>query len=193
MGKLTDKLDAVSAKLRKTTVKIDETAEAAKQAGMDAKAAADAKIEAAFDAADAKIEAAIDSGVARADAAEKAREERIDAAKQAGAEAKAEAIAKVDAAKQSVAEAKANAKKRQNETAEKIQGSIAEAKAKIEARKDARDRKKWEDYIISLLEYAEDCGDSAVILAAEAELAYLTAAAEIMDYQEKYGTDEPAE
>ena len=101
----------------------------------------------------------------------------------------AEAAAKVDEAKKAVEEAKAEVKGCKNEVADKIQSNINECKEKIAAKREAKDKKDWEDYIVSLIEYAEDCETVSVLFEAEAILAAAMAGAELYDYIEKYGDE----
>lgn len=138
MGKLTERLDKINAKLRKDTLK------------------ADAKIE--------KAECAV-------------------------AQSKAAAEAKVADAKKAVEDVKAEAKSRKNAAVDKIQAGIQECKEKIAAKCEAKDKKNWEEYIVALLDYAEECEIESILFEAEAILAAAMAEVELCDYIEKYGDE----
>ncbi|MCR4611696.1 MAG: hypothetical protein K5644_07340 [Lachnospiraceae bacterium] len=58
---------------------------------------------------------------------------------------------------------------------------------KITAKKEAKDKASQEKRIIELLDYADKCQDATLAMALETEAAVLEAAAEIADYNEKYG------
>ena len=93
--------------------------------------------------------------------------------------------------------------------AEQQVDKIIDAEEKMEAKKDARLEKRrtklqelqdrindlgqayakadQEELIMGLLEYADECRDTAVYMADEAVNAYRAAAAELVKYNEKYG------
>ena len=58
---------------------------------------------------------------------------------------------------------------------------------KITAKKEAIDKASQERRIVELLDYADSCQDLTLAMALETEAAVLEAAAEIADYNEKYG------
>ena len=59
--------------------------------------------------------------------------------------------------------------------------------AKITAKKEAISKELQEQRIVELLDYAESCQELTLAMALETEAAVLEAAAEIADYNEKYG------
>ena len=71
----------------------------------------------------------------------------------------------------------------------KAQMSIEAARDNIAEKKEARDKEAQERRIIDLLDYADNCQELALALAAESNLAILEAAAEAAEYAEKYGDD----
>ena len=82
----------------------------------------------------------------------------------------------------------------------KISSTVGDAQAAVELtkevardniaeKKEARDKEAQERRIIDLLDYADNCQELALALAAESNLAILEAAAEAAEYAEKYGDD----
>ena len=174
MGKLKDRLDKINEKLRKGTLKVDAKIEAAEEAVAGVKAEAAAKVETVeCAAAKAKDEAAA----------------KVAAAECAVANTKAEAAAKVEAAKEAVEAAKAQVEERKDEVSGKAKANVDALKEKVEKKCAEMEKKDWEAYIVSLIEYAEDCYAASLLLEAEAVLAVATAAVELCDYAEKYGEE----
>lgn len=61
------------------------------------------------------------------------------------------------------------------------------ARAKLDARKDARDQKKLDKYIEDRIDYAAECLADAILALDEAQVAYLEALDAQIEYEEKYG------
>ena len=70
----------------------------------------------------------------------------------------------------------------------KAQMSIESAKASIAEKKEAHDKAAQENRILDLLDYADECQALALALTVESKLAILEAAAESIDYDEKYNS-----
>lgn len=81
---------------------------------------------------------------------------------------------------------KANAKDSLMAPIYKASDAIDDAKAKLEAKKDAHDQKKLEKYIDGRLEYAIDCISLAILALDEANVAFYEAAEAQIEYVEKY-------
>ena len=171
MGKLTDRLDKINEKLRKGKQEVDAKVEAVEGAVSAVKAKAAAKVE-AVECAAAKVK---DEAAAK-----------VAAAECAAANTKAEAVAKVEAAKEAVEAAKAQVEERKDEVSGKVKANVDALKDKITTKCAEMEKKDWEEYIVSLLEYAEDCYAATLLLEAEAVLAVAMAAEELCDYAEKY-------
>ena len=69
----------------------------------------------------------------------------------------------------------------------KAQMNKEAAKDRITAKKEAKDKASQEKRIVELLDYADSCQQLTLAMALETEAAVLEAAAEIADYNEKYG------
>ena len=69
----------------------------------------------------------------------------------------------------------------------KAQMNKEAAKERITAKKEAKDKASQEKRIVELLDYADSCQQLTLAMALETEAAVLEAAAEIADYNEKYG------
>ena len=134
---------------------------------------------------DAKVEAAEDAVASvKAEA-----EAKVAAAECAAANTKAEAAAKVKAAKEAVEAAEAQVEARKEEVSGKIKGDVSALKEKVAKKRAEMEKQDWEAYIVSLIDYAEDCYAASLLLEAEAVLAVATAAVELCDYAEKYGEE----
>lgn len=134
---------------------------------------------------DAKVEAAEDAVASvKAEA-----EAKVAAAECAAANTKAEAAAKVKAAKEAVEAAEAQVEARKEEVSGKIKGDVSALKEKVAKKRAEIEKQDWEAYIVSLIDYAEDCCAASLLLEAEAVLAVATAAEELCDYAEKYGEE----
>ncbi|MBQ9492555.1 MAG: hypothetical protein IJR54_02315 [Oscillibacter sp.] len=59
--------------------------------------------------------------------------------------------------------------------------------AKLQDRKDAKDRQRLERYITDQITRAADCHDAALVLIAEAKLSVLEAFSAAVEYEEKFG------
>ena len=70
------------------------------------------------------------------------------------------------------------------------QMSVDNAKAKVEAHKEAVDKAAMEAYILDVLDYSESCRQLAYAWALEAEYAVNEALAAINEYTEKFGRSE---
>jgi hypothetical protein len=81
---------------------------------------------------------------------------------------------------------KANAKDSLKASIYKVSDAIDDAKANLEAKKDARDQKKLEKYIDDRLDYAIDCISVAILALDEANVAFYEAAEAQLEYMEKY-------
>ena len=91
-----------------------------------------------------------------------------------------------EAAKENARLIKERTESKLNAARLKLQMSINAAKAKIADKKEARDKVKQEERITALLDYADRCEELAAASYLEAQLAVLEAAAEILDYAEKF-------
>ena len=136
-------------------------------------------------------------------------EERFEAAAAGMDELKAKIEEVNKAVRDSFTEGAANFRSDMQFTKSSIEGISDETEEKIEAKKDARLEKRrtklqelqdkindlgqayakadQEDLIVGLIEYADECRDTAVYMADEAVNAYRAAAKELAKYNEKYG------
>ena len=96
---------------------------------------------------------------------------------------------KIESAKSNLNTAKKNLEKKQDDDKRlfakhlnKIQENINEAKAKLEDKKEARNKEKLEKYIDDRLEYTSDCIALALVAVDEAKLSFL----EALEAQAKY-------
>lgn len=71
----------------------------------------------------------------------------------------------------------------------KAQMTLQSAKASIEEKKEEADKDKRKKRIEELMDYAEACEAMAAQLTVEADLTMLEAAAELVEYVDKYGED----
>lgn len=69
----------------------------------------------------------------------------------------------------------------------KAQMNIDVAKKDLEAKKEAHDKAKFEEYIQDMTEYATACAELSILAAEEAKLATLETLAAQKEYEEKYG------
>lgn len=72
----------------------------------------------------------------------------------------------------------------------KAQMNIDVAKKELEAKKEAHDKAKFEEYIENMAEYAAACAELSILAAEEAKLATLETIAAQKEYEEKYGSNE---
>ena len=96
---------------------------------------------------------------------------------------------KIESARSNLNAAKKNLEKKQDDDKRlfakhlnKIQENINEAKAKLEDKKEARNKEKLEKYIDDRLEYTSDCIALALVAVDEAKLSFL----EALEAQAKY-------
>ncbi len=96
---------------------------------------------------------------------------------------------KIESAKSNLNTAKKNLKKKQDDDKRlfakhlnKIQENINEAKAKLEDKKESRNKEKLEKYIDDRLEYTSDCIALALVAVDEAKLSFL----EVLEAQTEY-------
>lgn len=98
---------------------------------------------------------------------------------------------KIESAKSNLNTAKKNLEKKQDDDKRlfakhlnKIQENINEAKAKLEDKKETRNKEKLEKYIDDRLEYTSDCIALALVAADEAKLSFLEALEAQAEYDE---------
>ena len=98
---------------------------------------------------------------------------------------------KIESAKSNLNTAKKNLEKKQNDDKRlfakhlnKIQENINEAKAKLEDKKETRNKEKLEKYIDDRLEYTSDCIALALVAVDEAKLSFLEALEAQAEYDE---------
>ena len=103
---------------------------------------------------------------------------------------------KINTAKGNVAAMQENARIAEEEQKGKIRSAMLKArmtvKAKHEDRKDARDKRRLENYIDSEIDYILDCYDAAAFLIADAELSIYEVADALKEYEERFGTEPEA-
>ena len=99
---------------------------------------------------------------------------------------------KIATAKGNVAAMQENARVAEEERQGKIRSALLKArmtaKAKHEDIKDARDRRRLENYIDDELNYIIDCYNAVAFLIADAELSTLEVASAIQEYEERFGS-----
>lgn len=98
---------------------------------------------------------------------------------------------KIESAKSNLNTAKKNLEKKQDDDKRlfakhlnKIQENINEAKAKLEDKKESRNKEKLEKYIDDRLEYTSDCIALALVAVDEAKLSFLEALESQAEYDE---------
>ena len=98
---------------------------------------------------------------------------------------------KIESARSNLNAAKKNLEKKQDDDKRlfakhlnKIQENINEAKAKLEDKKETRNKEKLEKYIDDRLEYTSDCIALALVAADEAKLSFLEALEAQAEYDE---------
>ena len=107
-------------------------------------------------------------------------------------ELRKEAIAdKISTAKGNVAAMQENARIAEEERQGKIRSALLKArmtaKAKREDRKDARDKRRLENFMDDEILYIMDCYDAAAFLVADAQLSILEVADALQEYEERFG------
>ena len=98
---------------------------------------------------------------------------------------------KIESAKKNLNTSKKNLEKKKDDDKRlftkhlnKIQENINEAKAKLEDKKEARNKEKLEKYIDDRLEYTSDCITLALVAVDEAKLSFLEALEAKAEYDE---------
>ena len=103
---------------------------------------------------------------------------------------------KISTAKGNVAALQENARIAEEEQKGKIRSALLKvrmtAKAKHEDHKDARDKRRLENFIDEEIDYILDCYDAAAFLVADAQLSILEVADALQEYEERFG-GEPEE
>lgn len=195
---LTERFDAVSAKMDELKAKAEKASKEVKESWTQG--IADLKADMEFTRAnideiaadaerkhDLKVEERIDDAIA---ASEAVRESFAEGAANLKADGDAFVSDLKDAAVEideqtEIADAKIAAKR--EEKAEKHRAKIEELRDRINDLGQAHARADQEELILELLEYADDCQAIAVYMAEEAAIAYKAAANEIAIYKAKYG------
>ena len=103
---------------------------------------------------------------------------------------------KISTAKGNVAALQENARIAEEERQGKIRSALLKArmtaKAKHEDLKDARDKRRLENFMDDEILYIMDCYDAAAFLIADAQLSILEVADALQEYEERFGTVEEA-
>ena len=106
---------------------------------------------------------------------------------------------KISTAKGDVAALQENIRLTEEENRSKLSSALLKAqmtvRAKIQDRREARDKKLLSLYIDDHIDYILDCYDTASLLIANAQLAILETMDAMMEYEERYGEateEEPA-
>lgn len=98
---------------------------------------------------------------------------------------------KISAAKGNVAAMKEAARLAGEEQEGKLRSALLKAQMTVRARhedlKEARDKRRMENFVDSEILYILDCYDSAMFLIAEAELSILQVAGAMREYKERFG------
>ena len=98
---------------------------------------------------------------------------------------------RITTAKGNVAAMQENARIAEEERQGKIRTAMLKArmtaKAKHEDRKDARDKRRLENFIDEEIDYILDCYDAAAFLVADAQLSILEVADALQEYEERFG------
>ena len=197
-----EKLAAQGKKMDELKAKLDEAIDAAKAARQMRrdKFVADVKeLDAALDELDAKVEAKAQKKVKEIDSKltlDRATAEyiantptRIERTQAGTEEQVSNAKAHIAAVENNVELMKERRDEKRNSVKLHAQMSVDNAKAKIEARKEAVGKAAMEDYIIDCLDYAESCQELAFAWALEAEYAVNDALEVIDEYNAKYGKE----
>ena len=103
---------------------------------------------------------------------------------------------KINTAKGNVAAMQENARLAEEEQKGKIRSAMLKArmtvKAKHEDRKDARDKRRLENYIDDEIEYILECYDAASFIIADAQLSILEVIDALQEYEERFGGEPEA-
>ena len=103
---------------------------------------------------------------------------------------------KISTAKGNVAAMQENARIAEEEREGKIRSALLKArmtvKAKHEDRKDARDKRRLENFMDDEILYIMDCYDTAAMLVADAQLSILEVADALQEYEERFGGEAEA-
>ncbi len=100
---------------------------------------------------------------------------------------KAAVDTKLSAAKEKRDSRMADRKMKRESRKDNVVDHFDDARAKLDARKDARDQKKLDKYIEGRIDYAAECLADAILALDEAQVAYLEALDAQIEYDEKYG------
>lgn len=182
-----ERLEASQKKIDEIKGKINETSEAAKNAGQMKKDEIQANIkelDAQIEEFDKAVDAQIESDIAEMDAAFDEMDKAIEAQVEDDI---ATVQGEINAAKENIRLAKERGDSKINSIRLRAQMNVNAAKAKITEKKEAHDKAEQEQRIINLLDYADRCQELALALALESEASILEAASEAADYMEKYG------
>ena len=166
-----ERLAATQAKMDDLKVKMDSAAQSAKAAYRMKKDEIRSEME--------ELEAAVDELDAELEEFEAEAGKKVD--DKAGA-----VKGNAQAAKENARLIKERTESKLNAARLKLQMSINAAKARIADKKEAYDKSKQEARITALLDYADRCEELAAASYLEAQLTLLEAAAEILDYAEKF-------
>ena len=98
---------------------------------------------------------------------------------------------RINTAKGNVAAMEENVRMAEEERQGKLRSALLKArmtvKAKVEDRRDARDKRLLENYMDDEILYILDCYDAAAFLIAEAQLSILEVADALQEYEERFG------
>lgn len=98
---------------------------------------------------------------------------------------------RISTAKGNVAAIQENARLSAEEREGKIRSAMLKArmtaKARAEDRKEARDKRRLENFVDDEILYILDCYNAAALLVADAELSILQVADALMEYEERFG------
>ena len=104
---------------------------------------------------------------------------------------------KISTAKGNVAAMQENARLAGEEKQGKIRAELLKAqmtmKARMEDHKDARDKKRLENFIDDGILYVANCYEAAACLIADAELSILEVASALKEYDERFGAEPETE
>ena len=197
-----EKLAAQGRKMDELKAKLDEAVDAAKAARQmrrDEFVADVQKLDAALDELDAKVDAKVQEKAAKVDAKltlDKATAEyiantptRIERTQEGTDKQVSNAKGHIAAVENNVELVKERREEKRNSVKLHAQMSVDNAKAKIEAHKEAVDKASMEAYILDCLDYAEACQELAFAWALEAEYAVNDALEVIDEYNAKYGKE----
>ncbi|MBO4569373.1 MAG: hypothetical protein J5674_05420 [Candidatus Methanomethylophilaceae archaeon] len=114
------------------------------------------------------------------------RELRIDTKKEVREKRLENAKAKVESNKTRVKDRQSSFKDSMDAQMDAMNKNLEDARAKLIARKDARDQKKLEKYIDDRLDYADSCILAAMVSLDDARVAFLEALDAAVEYDERF-------